>query len=131
MTRSLRIATRLFFALTFILTAPSVSAEDLSPAFKALLAGNVAAHVADFSTTLYALQQPGLREGNPVMGWAGDRPVTMSAAKAGMVAVSSWGKVEVYKRRPKLAWVWLVAETSLIAWVATNNYRLSTSGGGR
>ena len=124
-------ATRLFLALTAILTASSVSAEDLSPAFKALLAGNVAAHVADVSTTLYALQQPGLREGNPVMAWAEDRPVTTSATKAGMVAVSSWGKLEVYKRRPKLAWVWLVAETSLIAWVATHNYRLSTSQGGR
>ena len=123
--------TRLCLALTVILTASSVSAEDLSPAFTALLAGNVAAHVADVSTTLYALQQPGLREGNPMMVWAEDRPVTTSAAKAGMVAVSSWGKLEVYKRRPKLAWVWLVAETSLIAWVATHNYRLSTSQRGR
>lgn len=131
MTSRLRFTTRLFLALTLLLAASSVSAEDLSPAFKALLAGNVAAHVADVSTTLCALQQPGVREGNPMMVWAEDRPMAMSATKAGMVTVSSWEKLEVYKRRPKLAWVWLVAETSLIAWAATHNYRLSTSQRGR
>lgn len=125
MTRRLRSTTRALLVFAVVLAASSVSAEELPAAFKVLLAGNVAAHVADVATTLNALERPGLREGSPLMAWAQDKPVAMSATKASLVALSSWGKVEVYKRRPKIAWIWLVAETSLIAWVATHNHRLS------
>ncbi len=127
MSLRLRTTTRALLVFTVGLAASSASAEEPSPAFKALMAGNVAAHVADVGTTLYALEGPGPREGNPVMAWAQDRPVAMSATRASVVALSSWGKFEVYKRHPKIAWIWLVAETSLISWVATRNHRLAGS----
>lgn len=120
-----RTTTLSILVLFVVLAASPVSAEEPSPAFKALLAGNVAAHVAEVSTTLSALRRPGLREGNAVMAWAQDRPLAMSATRASVVDFSSWGKLQVYKRRPKLAWTWVVAETALISWVAIHNHRLS------
>lgn len=122
-------ATRLLPVVVLVLTASSVAAEEPPRAFKMLLAGNVAAHVADVGTTLHALEQPGLREGNPMMAWTQDRPVAMTATRAGVVALSSWGKVEVYKRRPRLAWVWLIAETGLMSWAAIHNHRAASRSG--
>ena len=85
-----RTTTLSILVLFVVLAASPVSAEEPSPAFKALLAGNVAAHVAEVSTTLSALRRPGLREGNAVMAWAaGDRPMAMSATRASVVAFSS------------------------------------------
>jgi hypothetical protein len=57
----------LILAAAALLVAPSTAfAEEPSSAFKMLLAGSVTAHAADLGSTLYALQQPGTREANPV-----------------------------------------------------------------
>ena len=114
----------LILAAAALLVAPSTAFAEPSSAFKMLLAGSVTAHAADLGSTLYALQQPGTREANPVYSLWENSPLTISATKAGMVGVSTWGKIELYKRHPKAAWIWVVAETAALTWVATHNYGL-------
>ncbi len=114
---------RLILTLAIVLTiAPTCAAEELSPAFRALLAASVGAHIADFTTTQSALNRPGTAEGNPLMAWTEDRPWAMGAAKFSVVGASTWVKADLYRRgHERMAWVWVIAETAAISYVAYHN----------
>ena len=118
----------LLVTLVLLIGSPATAhAEEtkLSPAFKALLAGNISSHAADLSTTISGLRTGGLREANPAVAWSADRPWAMGATKAGMVGLSTWVKVTAYRRgHRKLAWIWLAAETGIISYVALRNHQL-------
>lgn len=95
---------RLAIILVLLVFAATPAQAEPSPAFRALLATNVALHGADLSLTMHCLGAGTCRELNPVMRSLADHPAWFGATKMGIAALSTWAKVKIYKRNRKLAW---------------------------
>ena len=98
---------------------------DLSPAFRRAVLGNLAIHGMDLGVTLYGLEtRPGSREGNPVLGWAGRHPASISAVWAGSAAAATWARTSLYRRHhQKLAWTLVIVDSLVNAYIVVHNFR--------
>ena len=82
-----------------------------------------ALNIADYVSTVKAIQLPGLEEGNPIM-----RPFTrnillFSAVKLGITALDFYLLKNIYKKNKTLGWVLSIAGNFAMSYVVSNNIR--------
>jgi hypothetical protein len=80
-------------------------------------------NIADYVSTLKALQLPGLEEGNPIL-----RPFTrnillFSAVKLGVTALDFYLLKTIYKKNKTLGWVLSIVGNIAMSYVVSNNIR--------
>lgn len=102
------------------LSAVAAEAQQSKPAERWL----ITAHAADLGSTIYALQQPGLSEGNPLLG-AHPSNTRLVLTKAAFTTAQVWGLRQLAKKDPVAA-KWLTVVCAAVpSVIAVNNLRLA------
>ena len=91
--------------------------------FTATLVSFTALNIADYLTTIKALQIPGLEEGNPVL-----RPFTkniylFTAVKVGMTALDFYILKSVHRKNKTLGWVLSIGSNLAMSYILAHNLR--------
>jgi hypothetical protein len=82
-----------------------------------------ALNIADYVSTLKALQLPGLEEGNPIMIPFTKNILLFSAVKLGIIALDFYLLKNIYKKNKTLGWVISIAGNIAMSYVVSNNIR--------
>jgi hypothetical protein len=102
---------------------PKKSKQLETSLYTASLLTLAALNVADYISTVKALQLPGLEEGNPIM-----RPITkniplFSAVKLGITALDFYLLKKIHKKNKTLGWILSIAGNFAMSYVVANNIR--------
>lgn len=91
--------------------------------FTASLLTFTALNIADYITTVKALQLPGLEEGNPVMHPFAKNMVLLGAVKLGISALDFYLLKNIYKKNKTLGWVLSIVGNLALSYVVSHNIR--------
>lgn len=82
-----------------------------------------ALNVADYISTVKALQLPGLEEGNPIMRPFTKNILLFSSIKLGITALDFYLLKKIHKKNKTLGWVLSIAGNFAMSYVVSNNIR--------
>ena len=82
-----------------------------------------ALNIADYVSTVKALQLPGLEEGNPIMRPFTKNMLLFSAVKLGITALDFYLLKNIYKKNKTLGWVLSIVGNIAMSYVVSNNIR--------
>lgn len=106
-----------------ILTGAPKSKRMESSLFAASLLTLTALNIADYVSTVKALQLPGLKEGNPIMRPFTKNILLFSAVKIGLTALDFYLLKNIYKKNKTLGWVLSIAGNFAMSYIVSNNIR--------
>jgi hypothetical protein len=87
-----------------------------------LVSAQASLHAVDMVTTAYALHLGAdAREANPLLAFAGSRPVALAAVSGTVDVLQAYVITKVQRRHPRLATVWAVALVATEGWATANN----------
>lgn len=112
--------------LLVMLSQPPQRAEEahfLRPARAAILVYGVG-QMSDGFVTAWGLGSGELREMNPLLSWAEDRPAAMGIAKGALAAGSIYVLVKLHRKHPKATFWTAVGLGALQAYITVRNVRL-------
>ena len=96
----------------------------LKPWTHLVIASSMVAHMADLSTTSWAMGKGGYREANPVLKpFAGD-PVALALAKGSLAVGVNYYLLRLHERKPKTVLVIGIVQTLAVGYVAHRNAAL-------
>lgn len=93
----------------------------------ALIGATLVGHFTDISTTMYGIGGHRLREANPALRWAQDRPVAMAVVKGGLATLSADLLLRRHVRHPKSTKVAAALVASAMFYVSYRNAKLDRS----
>jgi len=82
-----------------------------------------ALNIADYVSTVKALQLPGLEEGNPIMRPFTKKILLFSAIKLGIAALDFHLLKNIYKKNKTLGWILSIVGNIAMSYVVSNNIR--------
>ena len=82
-----------------------------------------ALNIADYVSTVRALQLPGLEEGNPIMRPFTKNMVVFGVVKLGVAALDFYLLKNIYKKNKTLGWVLSIVGNIAMSYVVSNNLR--------
>lgn len=106
-----------------ILTGVPKSKRMENSLFTASLLTLTALNIADYVSTVKALQLPGLKEGNPIMCPFTKNILLFSAVKIGLTALDFYLLKNIYKKNKTLGWVLSIAGNFAMSYIVSNNIR--------
>lgn len=106
-----------------ILTGVPKSKRMGNSLFTASLLTLTALNIADYISTVQALQLPGLKEGNPIMRPFTKNILLFSAVKIGLTALDFCLLKNIYKKNKTLGWVLSIAGNFAMSYIVSNNIR--------
>jgi hypothetical protein len=99
--------------------------------FTASLLTLTALNIADYVSTVRALQLPGLEEGNPVMQPFTKNVMLFGTVKLGMAALDYYLLKKIYKKNKALGWVLSIAANVAMSYVVSHNIQKIQAFSGR
>lgn len=90
-----------------------------------------ALNVADYISTVKALQLPGLEEGNPIMRPFTKNILLFGTVKLGITALDFYLLKNIYKKNKTLGWVLSIVGNLAMSYIVSNNIRKIQSVSGR
>jgi hypothetical protein len=91
--------------------------------FTASLLTLTALNIADYVSTVKALQLPGLKEGNPILRPFTKNILLFSAVKLGISALDFYLLKNIHKKNKTLGWVLSVAGNLAMSYIVSQNIR--------
>jgi hypothetical protein len=89
--------------------------------FTASLLTLTALNIADYVSTVKALQLPGLKEGNPIMRPFTKNILLFSAVKIGLTTLDFCLLKSIYKKNKTLGWILSIAGNFAMSYIVSNN----------
>jgi len=102
---------------------PKKSKRTENSLFTASLLTLTALNIADYVSTVKALQLPGLKEGNPIMRPFTKNILLFSAVKVGLTTLDFCLLKNIYKKNKTLGWVLSIAGNFAMSYIVSNNIR--------
>jgi hypothetical protein len=102
---------------------PIMSSPFGDSLYTASLLTLTALNIADYVSTVKALQLPGLEEGNPIMRPFTKNMLVFGAVKLGVAALNFYLLKKIYKKNKTLGWVLSIAGNMAMSYVVSNNMR--------
>ena len=99
----------------------SISLEN--SLFTASLLTLTALNIADYISTVKALQLPGLEEGNPILRPFTKNMLLFSAVKLGISALDFYLLKSIHKKNKTLGWILSIAGNFAMSYIVSNNIR--------
>lgn len=103
--------------------APKQSKRMENSLFTASLLTLTALNIADYVSTVKALQLPGLKEGNPIIRPFTKNILLFSTVKIGLTALDFYLLKNIYKKNKTLGWVLSIAGNFAMSYIVSNNIR--------
>lgn len=103
--------------------APKKPHRTESTLFTASLLTFTALNIADYVSTVKALQLPGLEEGNPIMRPFTKNILLFGAVKIGLTALDFYVLNNIHKKNKTLGWVLSIAGNFVMSYIVSNNIR--------
>jgi hypothetical protein len=103
--------------------SPNKSKRTENALFTASLLTLTALNMADYVSTIKALQLPGLEEGNPIMRPFTKNILLFSTVKIGLTVLDYYLLKNIYKKNKTLGWVLSIAGNLAMSYVVSNNIR--------
>jgi len=100
---------------------PKKSKRTENSLFTASLLTLTALNIADYVSTVKALQLPGLKEGNPIMRPFTKNILLFSAVKIGLTALDFYLLKNIYKKNKLLGWVLSISGNLAMSYIVSNN----------
>lgn len=88
-------------------------------------------NIADYVSTVKALQLPGLEEGNPVMRPFTKNILLLGAVKLGISTLDFYLLKNIYKKNKPLGWVLSIAGNLAVSYIVSHNIRKIQAVSGR
>ena len=104
-----------------ILTGVPKSKRMGNSLFTVSLLTLAALNIADYVSTVKALQLPGLKEGNPIMRPFTKNILLFSAVKIGLTTLDFCLLKNIYKKNKTLGWVLSIAGNLAMSYIVSNN----------
>ena len=102
---------------------PKKSKRTENSLFTASLLTLTALNIADYVSTVKALQLPGLKEGNPIMRPFTKNILLFSAVKIGLTTLDFCLLKNIYKKNKTLGWILSIAGNFAMSYIVSNNIR--------
>ena len=102
---------------------PKKSKRTENSLFTASLLTLTALNIADYVSTVKALQLPGLKEGNPIMHPFTKNILLFSAVKIGLTTLDFCLLKNIYKKNKTLGWILSIAGNFAMSYIVSNNIR--------
>jgi energy-converting hydrogenase Eha subunit A len=102
---------------------PKKSKQLGNSLYTASLLTLTALNIADYVSTVKALQLPGLEEGNPIMRPFTKKILLFSAVKLGITALDFHLLKNIYKKNKTLGWILSIVGNIAMSYVVSNNIR--------
>ena len=93
----------------------------LKPWTHLVIASSMVAHMADLSTTSWAMGKGGHMEANPILRPFASDPVALAVAKGGLAVGLNYALLTLHEKKPKTVLVAGIAQTLVFGWIAHRN----------